>query len=377
MSDKKEDRTTSSSRLFKAKKYLASKTAGSKAGRKAVEHFLGDAGSQLVNCLEAVAAKDTNPQQAKELIETILKLAFKAKLLHDEHLLTPPEIESFAEPVNILTTTIFKKLQFSLGVRQDDPADIPTIALRFAQLEDLLVGFLKKHVKASTVEKAANVCQYFGSSKFLNFFFEADACKKERQVFYKNLQHAIKTFLPEEDTQPPEIPCRSPGCAGQSCHPDGKEFFGSSYCVKHHNEFFAQLNKPSIVHCLQARRYEDFFTWSAKALPQNSVNFVLSVINYTHAKRTAVFIFAEELFKKYIAEGSRYRVELKADTVVDIETRLKTPSNDVDNHRTIFNAAKAEVVSTLEPTFLSGFVTTPAWARFLEGNRIPDRKSVV
>jgi len=371
MSEKKDDRTSSSSRLFKAKKYLASKTAGSKAGRKAVEHFLGDAGSQLINCLEAGAAKDTDPNTAKELVETVLKLAFKAKLLHDEHLLTPPEIEGFVEPVNTLAITVFKKLQYSLGLRQDDPADIPSIALRFAQLEDLLVNFLKKHVKVSTVDKAARVCQYFGGTKFLTFFLTSDVCRKDRQMFFKSLQVVMKTVMPEEDLQPPVVPCKTTGCTEQSCHPDGRDFMGSSYCVKHHNEYFAQLSKPSVMHCLQGRRYEPFYQWSAQALPQNSVNFVVSVVNFTQAKRTALAIFAEELFKKYVADNSRYRVELKAETVAEIQVRIKTPVTDAELHRTIFNTAKSEVVASLEPIFLKGFVSTAAWEKYLAGNRIP------
>jgi len=179
-----------------------------------------------------------------------------------------------------------------LGLRQDDPAEIPAIALRFAQLEDLLVNFLKKHVKASTVEKAAKVCQYFGGTHFLGFFLQSDVCRKDRQLFYKSMQTVMKAVLPEEDLQPPVVPCKTPGCSDQSCHPDGREFMGSSYCVKHHNEYFAQLAHPSVLHCLQGRRHEEFFIWSAKALPQNSVNFVVSVINFSQAKRTALVIFA-------------------------------------------------------------------------------------
>jgi len=370
MTEKKDDRTTSSSRLFKAKKFLASKTAGSKAGRKAVEHFLGDAGSQLINCLEAVATKDSSAQRGKELIETVLKLAFKAKLLHDEHLLTPPEIEGFVEPVNALASMIFKKLQHSLGIRQDDPAEIHAISLRFAQLEELLVNFLKKHVKATTVDKAVDVCQYFGGPKFLTFFLQSDVCRKDRQMFYKSLLVVMKAVLPEEDLQPPLVPCKTTGCPDSSAHPDGRDFMGSSYCIKHHNDYFLQLSKPSVLHCLQGRRYEAFYQWSAQALPQNSLNFVVYVYNFTQAKKTALFIFAEELFKKYVAANSRYRVELKADTVAEIEQRIKTPG-DVEQHRTLFNGARAEVVSTLEPIFLQGFVSTPEWEKFLAGNRIP------
>jgi len=373
MSEKKSEdpRQSSSSRLFKAKKYLASKTAGSKAGRKAVEHFLGDAGSQLVNCLETVAAKDSSTQKAKDLIETVLKLAFKSKLLHDEHLLTPQDVETFVEPVNNLAITIFKKLQYSLGLRQDDPADIPALNLRFVQLEDLLVNFLKKHVKVSTVEKAAAVCQYFGSPQFLTFFLQSDGCRKDRQLFYKSLQVVMRTVIPEEDLQPPVVPCKNTGCPDPACHPDGGEFMGSLYCLKHHSQYFAQLSKPSVMHCFQGRRYEPFYKWCGEALPSNSVNFVVSVVNFNQAKKNALVIFADELYKKYVAENSRYRVELKADTVTTIETRLKAPGNDVEKHRDVFDVAKMEVVATLEPIFLKGFVTSAAWAKFLSANRIP------
>jgi len=181
----------------------------------------------------------------------------------------------------------------------------------------------------------------------------------------------MKAVLPEEDLLPPAVPCKTTGCSGQSCHPDGRDFMGSSYCVKHHNDYFALLSKPSVMYCLTGRRYEAFFQWSAQALPQHSLNFVVSVINFSQAKRTALYIFAEELYKKYVAENSRYRVELKAETVAAIELRIKGTGNDIEQHRTIFDTAKAEVVATLEPIFITGFVSTPAWEKFLAGNRIP------
>lgn len=301
----------------------------------------------------------------------MLKLAFKAKLLHDEHLLTPPEVESFVDPVNSLATLIYAKLQYSLGLRQVAPVDIPSIALRFAQLEDLLVSFLKKHVKASTVEKASKVCQYFGGTHFLSFFLNSEDCRKDRQLFYKSMQVVMKAILPEEDLQPPTVPCKTTGCHDPSCHPDGREFMGSSYCIKHHNEYFAQLSQPSILHCLQGRRYEEFFVWATKALPQNSLNFVVSVNNFSQAKRTALVIFAEELYKKYVAENSRYRVQLKDQTVADIEHHVKSPVSDMEQHRIIFDTAKSEVVESLEPLFLQGFVASPNWEKFLACNRIP------
>jgi len=215
------------------------------------------------------------------------------------------------------------------------------------------------------------VCQYFGGTKFLSFFLQSDACRKERQLFYKSLQTVMKTVLPEEDLQTPVVLCKVTGCPSSSCHPDGMEFLGSLYCVKHHADYFAQLSKPSVLHCLQGRRYEAFFQWSAQGLPQNAVNFIVSVFNFTQAKKPALVIFAEELYKKYVAEGSKYRVELKSDTVVDIELRLKTPGPDIELHRNLFNPAKAEVVSGIEPLFLKGFVSTPAWEKFLTANRIP------
>jgi len=272
--------------------------------------------------------------------------------------------------VNTLAIMVFKKLQYCQGLRQDDPADVTVINLRFAQLQELICGFLKKHVKSSTVEKAAGVFEYFGGHKFLEYFLLSDVCRKDRQLFFKCLLVVMKSVLPEEDLLPPVTPCKKQGCQDPSCHPDGAAFMGSIYCIKHHTEYFAQFSKPSILHCLQGRKHEPFTQWAAKALPENSVNFVVSVTNYTNAKRTALVIFAEELYKKYIAENSRYRIQLSKPCVTDIEARLKTPG-DLEKHRTIFNDAKMEVVAALDPIFMKDFVPGPHWESFLASNRLP------
>jgi len=262
-------------------------------------------------------------------------------------------------------------LQYCQGLRQDDPAEVTTINLRFAQLQELVCGFLKRHVKASTVEKAAGVLQYFGGPAFLEYFFHSEAVRKERTTFFKCLLVVMKTVIPEDELLPPVTPCKRPGCQEPSCHPDGGAFLGSIYCVKHHTEYFAQFSKPSVLHCLQGRPFDEFKQWAAKALPENAINFIISVTNFSNAKKPALVIFADELYKKYIAENSKYCVPLQKETVLAVEARLKAPPGDLDKFRLVFNDAKMEVVGLLDPVFLRDFVTTPAWEKFLTTNRLP------
>jgi len=193
---------------------------------------------------------------------------------------------------------VFKKLQYCQGLRQDDPAEVTTINLRFAQLQELVCGFLKRHVKASTVEKAAGVLQYFGGPAFLEYFFHSEAVRKERTTFFKCLLVVMKTVIPEDELLPPVTPCKRPGCQEPSCHPDGGAFLGSIYCVKHHTEYFAQFGKPSVLHCLQGRPFDEFKQWAAKALPENAINFIISVTNFSNAKKTGISYFCGRIVQK-------------------------------------------------------------------------------
>jgi len=77
------------------------------------------------------------------------------------------------------------------------------------------------------------------------------------------------------------------------------------------------------------------------------------------------------LYKKYVADNSKYRVPLSPATITELEARLKAPPTDLDQYRLIYNDAKMEVVSILDPVFLKEFVSTPAWEKFLATNRLP------
>jgi hypothetical protein len=99
--DRKRDKKRRSSLLFKAKKYLASKTAATAAGRMAITTFLGPAGSGLMQSLEEVAAKDCGAKRSKELVGIIVKFSCKMKVVEDERLVSKADYVKFE--VSLLT----------------------------------------------------------------------------------------------------------------------------------------------------------------------------------------------------------------------------------------------------------------------------------
>ena len=75
-------------------------------------HYLGPSGSLLMGSLERAASLDIGAKAAKRLTTTLLKTAFKAKIMHDEHLITRKDHLRMITPINALATFLLRRLLF-------------------------------------------------------------------------------------------------------------------------------------------------------------------------------------------------------------------------------------------------------------------------
>jgi len=75
-------------------------------------HYLGQSGSLLMASLERAASLDIGAKEAKRLTTVLLKTAFKAKIMHDEHLITRKDHLRMMAPVNALATFLLRRLLF-------------------------------------------------------------------------------------------------------------------------------------------------------------------------------------------------------------------------------------------------------------------------
>lgn len=167
MTDKKEE--SAQSRMLKAKKCLASMGAKSTVGQKTISHFLGVPGTNLLVALQGAATKDVGEAKAKALIENIYILACKGKVLYDAKIITHQNTKEFVAPVNQTCIAIFLLLE-EKRKNPSKQADCTGLALKFAQLESLVINLLKPHIKEKNIEKTKEVFKYFGSKRFLDLF---------------------------------------------------------------------------------------------------------------------------------------------------------------------------------------------------------------
>jgi len=97
----------SQSNMVSMKKFFASKGAKSSMGQKAILHFLGAQGTNILSALQNAATRDVGEQKAKALMENVYVLACKSKVLYDAKLITPANTREFIAPVNQLAVGIF------------------------------------------------------------------------------------------------------------------------------------------------------------------------------------------------------------------------------------------------------------------------------
>lgn len=349
MAEKKEE--SAQSRLLKAKKCLASMGAKSTVGQKTISHFLGVPGTNLLQSLQGAAAKDVGEQRAKALIEDIYILACKGKVLYDAKIITPQNTKEFVAPVNQTCLAIFLILE----EKRKNPsknADCSGVALKFAQLESLVVNLLKPHIKDKNVEKTKEVFKYFGSKRFLDLFVNNPNYHEFKTTLHRskplasplissylapisfllshcllcvvcyvsmcvcqnhlprNLKLLIVDRLEEACLLPPPRLCKAPECQVEALDEDGK-FAGSNYCTVHHEkQYNALLKEPNVHHFLAENGcdYEPFIEMADKFFPPNARLMYRGISNYLTTTQRLRKNFAEGIYEKYLSDNATNKV---------------------------------------------------------------------
>jgi len=347
---------------------MASKFVGTNEGRKVISFYLGDAGTELVNSLENAASADIGPDKAKELISGIFKLSLKAKLLHDEKLITRDEYLDFTEPINSLAMMVYDTLRSD----REEKVDLKKLSLKFAQLESMIVEMLRKHIKGRNVQLCSEIFKYFGGVKFLEKFLHSSELEEDRIIFTKNLHIAMRQRMEEEDMLPPPKKCAQAQCK-KDAEPSDGIFCGSNCCAEHHREQYARLLKnPSIYHFLveNGKTYKPVLDIIEAEMPPQCPGFLRACHNYTTVKDNLRLIFAEELHSKYL--GEKAKKSKKIDCVsgeekkIILETVRKSREEKALPPIKLYDTAKEQVLKELEPIFLKTVVPSEAYKRYVK-----------
>jgi len=357
----KKDDSQAQSRMLKAKKFIATKGAKSSMGQKAILHFLGPHGANLATALQNAAAKDIGDARAKALLDNVYILACKGKLLFDAKLITSETTKDFAGPINALCIAIF----LALEERRKQPsknADVNTLALKFAQMEAMVLQLLKPLIKEKNLAKVTEVFKYFGSERFLLMLLSDPNYHEFKTTVHKNLKLLLADRLEEASLMPPPRICKAVDCSTEALDEDGK-FAGSHYCSVHHERQYAALLKEPNVHHFLAENghdFEPFIKMADKYFPPNSRLMYRGTQNYLESKPKIRKLFAEGLWEKYLAPDASHRVDCLSPAVV---AAVK------ENYRaaavTCFDACNVELLAIFTPIFKEHFLNSEAFKEYL------------
>lgn len=354
-----------------AKKFLASKGAKSAMGQKAILHFLGERGTNMLMCLQNAAIKHIGEAKAKALVENVYVLACKAKVLYDAKMITYSNTKEFTTPINQLAIGIFQVLE-ARKKSPTKPADVTPVALKFAQMEAMLTALLRPLIKEKNLKKVNEVIGYFGSKQFLEIFVNDPEYHEFKATLHKNLKALIKERLEDVDIMPPPRACKVHGCAAEALDEDGK-FAGSHYCAPHHDaQYKALLKEPNVHHFLVENGfdYDPFIAMADKHFPPNSRLMYRGCVNYLEASAKIRKIFAEGIWEKYLAPKSSNLVTcLTPACVAEIEAKYQS------GDPTCFDAARAELKAVFTPIFTAHFLNTEAYKDYISTRRLDKASS--
>jgi len=335
-------------------------------GQKAILHFLGERGTNMLMCLQNAAIKHIGEAKAKALVENVYVLACKAKVLYDAKMITPSNTREFTNPINQLAIGIFQLLE-NRKKSPTKPVDVTPVALKFAQMEAMLTNLLRPLIKEKNLQKVNEVFGYFGSKNFLEMFVNDPEYHEYKATLHKNLKALIKERLEDVDIMPPPRQCKASSCVGEALDEDGK-FAGSQYCATHHEEQYKRLLKePDVHHFLveNGSEYEPFLAVADKFFPPNSRLMYRGCVNYMDASVKIRKIFAEGIWEKYLAPKCSNPVTcLSPGCVAEIEAKYQT------GDPACFDKARTELKAVFNPVFKEHFLNSEAFKDYVSTRRL-------
>ena len=175
------------SRLFKAKKYVASRMSESASGRAVITQFIGSAGDAVFQSLRSATEHFAGAARAKQMKVDIFKLVTKAALLSKNKTLTDASTEPARAPVALLAS-------LSIEVLERGPGGAPTgeaeLAAALLGARDALHRLLQPHIREHNLARLGRVFGFFADGAFLSAFLRAPEYAGERETLLLNL-HAL------------------------------------------------------------------------------------------------------------------------------------------------------------------------------------------
>jgi hypothetical protein len=346
---------------LRAKKFLCTKTAQTKLGRKAIAHFLGEEGNKLLGALKSSALKEGGKKRAATVKLLIFKMALKGKVLSDAGLIKKKDVWLLTDPINSLALKLYEAVK-----PQPNCVDVAPLVVEIAKVRDMILNLMRQHVSKSNLDKLDEVMRYIGGQPFLHQFMNSDKFENEKRTVFQSMRILVQPILKDRrfDDQMQELCILCQEFAVES----SEGFQGSSYCLVHHDERVqAFLKAPSLRHFLDGDG-KDYFPFQA-AVKKDVERYIrklwLCCEAYRQAKPHLRGVFADELWRKYLKRGSQHHVPVPELVLANIEPRL--PSRE----ETVFDELEQNLFERMDIYFQQDFLPSELFQDYVKAYSLP------
>lgn len=339
---------------------MNSKISQSALGQKAIRHFLGSSGNNILEHLQE-ATTTYYGKAGKKLSSIIIHLSLKGKLLHDSRIITQKDVFHLMDPVNFVMLSLYA----TLASTEDrvEPEDLHKTGMK---LRALITDMLRPHMTQKNINKVEKVMEQLADEGFLKALVCEPDMAEHKEALRTDLADVLSPLLIERDGQDE---CKFSTCKLKVLIVHDDYFRGLGYCAKHHKKLTLNLQmEPSITHFFnEDKDSEDFETFMTEHLPPNVLALNKGCVNYSRCPKRVRGPFARAIWDKYFDEkkASHPVDQIPPDVLDQVATQLKDPE------LTTFETVLAICTEHVNKAFES-FVESKAFSTYLARLELPE-----
>eukprot|EP00467_Chlorarachnion_reptans_P012390 CAMPEP_0114510974 /NCGR_PEP_ID=MMETSP0109-20121206/14099_1 /TAXON_ID=29199 /ORGANISM="Chlorarachnion reptans, Strain CCCM449" /LENGTH=429 /DNA_ID=CAMNT_0001690369 /DNA_START=10 /DNA_END=1299 /DNA_ORIENTATION=- len=329
---------------LRAKKFLASKTAGSALGQKLINSLLGPKSQRIVSALTGIACELRGKKDAKSAQNDLYKIATKFRILVKDKKLNRENTKDLEEPLHRLGVKILD----ALSKKKINNESVQKIHKAVEMVRKTVSKKMKDHMQEKNFKKLQNLFDIYGDVKFLNIMLNEEKYATEKKDLYENLSLVLKEQMVELEKLRSDARlkvCEAYQCKNPSLRADGK-FKGSKFCAFHHREWYdKRILDPKLFYFVEENEASAWLSTHLRNLPGSEnkefgdalkgvqpitiFNFLRTERAYQTLDRGLRQRRAEIIIRKYLTAGVKNFINVDKKMLEEMHKAM-----DQSDHRT-------------------------------------------
>ena len=230
--------------LLRTKKFLSTKTAGNKLGKKAILQAIGEEGEGLFKAFTGSISLFYGATQGKKFTSDLLAIVLKVKILIDEEILKLEMLKDTEELTHSFVFDVQQNFDRACSDVKHDPIDPKQACATLVKLKEAWTGIFSKMMQEKNVNKLKCVVDMVSNLEFM----KAVLNKPEYSSFRVDINNFLKQLLESVQVDSKiERACRYANCPNLALKSKGL-FRSIGYCKVHHLDNFKPIFETPILH---------------------------------------------------------------------------------------------------------------------------------